>query len=108
MYDQDDEGLSTAEREAFAALPREGMPGRLLEERVVAELRHRGYLGARRARDPGWRLMPIAAAAGAVALFASGLAVGQWLGARHTADVMIAQQRQDAANTAAAVQRTGS
>jgi hypothetical protein len=49
-----------------------------------------------------------AAAAAAVALFASGLAVGQWLGARDTAKAMLALQRQDAANTAAAIQRTGS
>ena len=109
MHDRDDEDLSAAEREAFEALRREAMPGRLLEERVVTELRARGHLGARRARLAGWRLLPIgAAAAAAVALFASGLAVGQWLGARHTANAMLALQRQDAANTAAAVQRTGS
>jgi hypothetical protein len=109
MHDRDDEDLSTAEREAFEALPREAMPGRLLEERVVSELRARGHLGARHARHVGrGRLRIGAAAAAAVALFASGLALGQWLGARHTANAMLALQRQDAANTAAAVQRTGS
>jgi hypothetical protein len=109
MHDRSDEDLSATEREAFAALPREVMPGRLLEERVVSELRAQGYLGVRHARHAGWgRLRIAAAAAAAVAMFASGLAVGQWLGARHTANAMLALQRQDAANAAAAVQRTGS
>ena len=109
MHDRDDEELTAAEREAFEALPREAMPGRLLEERVVSELRGRGLLGARRARRPFWgRLQIGAAAAAAIALFASGLAVGQWLGARHTANAMLAIQRQDEAHAAAAVQRTGS
>jgi len=109
MHDRSDEDLSATEQEAFAALPREVMPSRLLEERVVSELRARGILGARRARHATWGRMQItAAAAAAVALFASGLAVGQWLGARHTANAMLALQRQDAANAAAAVQRTGS
>jgi hypothetical protein len=109
MHDRDDEGLSAAERQAYEALPREAMPGRLLEDRVVTELRARGLLGARRIHHADrWHLRYAAAAAAAVALFASGLAVGQWIGVRHTADAMLALQRQDAANTAAAVQRTGS
>ena len=110
MRDRDDEGLSATEREAFNALPREQMPGRLLEERVVADLRARGLLGVHRVRHDGWNRfgIGIAVAACAVALFASGLAVGQWIGARHTASAMLAVQRQDAASSAAAVQRTGS
>ena len=109
MHDRDDKELTAAERERFEALPREVMPSRLLEERIVSGLRERGYLGARHLRRPVWGPFPIAAAAAAaVALFASGLAVGQWLGARHTAQTMLAMQRQDAATAAAAVQRTGS
>ena len=111
MHDRDDHELTTAEREAFDALPREAMPSRLLEERLVAALRARGDLGQRRARRPAWdwgRLPLAAAAAAGIALFACGLALGQWLGARHTAEAMLALQRQDAANAAAAVQRTGS
>jgi len=79
MHNQDDQELSAREREAFAALPREQMPSRLLEERVVTELRARGYLGVHRVRHAGWGRFAIGAAvaAGAVALFASGLAVGQ-------------------------------
>lgn len=108
MHDREDDELTATERERFEALPREAMPGRLLEERIVGELRTRGFLGERRSRHPAWAPFPLAAAAAAgIALFASGLALGQWLGARHTAETMLAVQRQDAANAASAVQRTG-
>ncbi len=109
MHDRDDEELTAAEREAFAALPREAMPGRLLEERVVAELRSRGVLGARRAGRPVWGRLPIGAAAAAgLVLFAAGVALGQWLGARHAAQATLAIERQDAASAAAEVERAGS
>jgi len=111
MHDPNDHDLTAAEREAFDALPREAMPSRVLEERIVSALRARGDLGTRPAGRPAWdwRRLPLAAAAAAgIALFACGLALGQWLGARHTAEAMLALQRQDAANAAAAVQRTGS
>jgi len=113
MHDRDDE-LTAAERERFESLPREMMPSRLLEERIVSELHARGYLGERQhvfrpAGRRSWNPFPLAAAAAAgIALFASGLAVGQWMGARHTAETMLAMQRQDSANAAAAIQRTGS
>jgi hypothetical protein len=111
MHDRDDDVLTPAERERFESLPREAMPGRLLEERIVAELRTRGWLGARHhvVRRPAWAPFPLAAAAAAgIALFACGLALGQWLGSRHTAETMLAVQRQDAANAASAIERTGS
>ena len=108
MQDRAEEDLTAAERRAFESLPRETMPSRLLEERVVSELRSRGLLGARMRRLVWGPLQIGAVAAAALALFASGLAVGQWMGARHTASAMLALQRQDAASTAAAVQRTGS
>ncbi|MBI1795785.1 MAG: hypothetical protein HY076_05720 [Candidatus Eisenbacteria bacterium] len=108
MHDRDDE-LTAAEERAYAELAREAMPSRMLEERVVSELRARGVLGWRTAQRHGWRRLQTAtAAAASFALFASGLAVGQWLGARHTADAMLKLQRQDSATAAAAVQRTGS
>ena len=108
MHDRDDEELTATEREAFDALPREEMPSRLLEERVVSALRDRGLLGARRVRRPVWGRIPIGvAAAASLALFASGVAIGQWMGARHTAQVMLAMQKQDAASATAAVERTG-
>lgn len=109
MHDRDEHELTAAEREAFESLPRERMPGRLLEERIVSELHARGLLGVPQVRRHRWGMLRIsAAAAAAVMLFASGLAVGQWLGARHTATAMLAQQAQDAASTAAAIERTGS
>lgn len=108
MHDQADEDLTAAERQALEGLPREAMPSRMLEERVVSELRARGLLGGRVRYRPWARLQIGAAAAASLALFASGLAVGQWMGARHTANAMLALQRQDAASTAVAVQRTGS
>src|SRR5437867_11488495 len=108
MHDQADEDLTASERRALEDLRREAMPSRLLEERVVAELRARGLLGTR-VRQRMWARLQIGAVAAAgLALFASGLAVGQWLGARHTASAMLAVQSRDAASTAAAVQRTGS
>src|SRR5262245_2752996 len=114
MHDQDELELTAAERERFESLPREMMPSRVLEERIVSELRTRGHLHEpqhvrRPAWRPAWSPFPLAAAAAAgIALFASGLAVGQWVGARHTAETMLAMQRQDSANAAAAIQRTGS
>jgi len=111
MHDRDDEPLTTAEEQAYADLRREAMPSRMLEERVVSELRARGVLGSAHRATPRdlWRWLPVgAAAAASIALFASGLAVGQWLGARHTADAMLKLQRQDAATAAAAVEKTGS
>ncbi|MGH7731695.1 MAG: hypothetical protein ACRENJ_10660, partial [Candidatus Eiseniibacteriota bacterium] len=67
MHDPDDHELTAAEREAFDALPREAMPSRMLEERIVTELRTRGLLGARRAARPAWTWgrFPLAAAAAA-------------------------------------------
>jgi len=47
MHDREEDQLTAAEREAFEALPREAMPGRLLEERVVSGLRARGLVRAR-------------------------------------------------------------
>jgi len=111
MHDREDHELTAAERDAFEALPREAMPSRMLEERIVAALRARGQLGEGRARRPAWawRRLPVAAAAAAgFALFACGLALGQWIGSHNTAQAMLAMQRQDAATTAEAVQRAGS
>lgn len=99
--------LTETERESFAALPREAEPGRLLEERTVEALRQRGLLGRR--RWAWYRPAPVmAAAAAAVALFASGLAVGQWFGARTVVASVTAANHESAMQMAAAVQRSGS
>src|ERR1044071_9368078 len=112
-HEMDDE-LTPDERARFAALPREREPGRLLEERTVRALRERGLRQApapvqaaarRRLRFPSaWISGAIAAG---IALFLDGLATGQYLGARHTTDVVSAVQRQDAQTAALLVQQTG-
>ena len=51
MHDRSEDDLTATEREQFEALPREVMPGRLLEERVVSELRA-GKLAPDAALDP--------------------------------------------------------
>jgi hypothetical protein len=81
------EELTPAERRAFEALPREVDPPKGLEERTVAMLQSRGMLAvplrpigaAPRRWQPAWL---VGAAAASLALFASGMAVGQYLGAR--------------------------
>jgi hypothetical protein len=74
---------------AIAALPRETESGTVLEERTVQLLRAQGVLTNTRRNSPKrWWL----AAAAAVALFATGMATGQWLGARQSALALAAQQ----------------
>ncbi len=88
-------------------LPRESEPSRLLEERTVSALRTRGILQARSAPrfNTGWLVGSVAAS---IALFAMGLVVGQWLGTRHTAEVVSVVQQNDAIQAAQQVQRAGS
>ncbi|HET7461681.1 MAG TPA: hypothetical protein VFJ82_10540 [Longimicrobium sp.] len=115
-HDEMEDALTPAERELFAALPREREPGRLLEERTVRALRERGLLQAaaappavadarRRLRFPAaWISGAIAAG---IALFLGGLATGQYLGQQH-ADRMVSQvQARDAQTAALLVQQTG-
>ena len=101
--------LTAEERAAFAALPREKDPGRLLEERTVRSLAERGLLHSTAKRNPV-RQVPIWAMglAAALALFVSGLATGQWLGTRTFANTMVAAQQETAMQTASLVQQTGS
>lgn len=105
MFDDD---LTPEEREAIEALPREREPSRMLEARVVSELRREGLLPRRRGAgsrpSAGWW----AAAAAAVALFTGGIALGQTLAARSTAEALVALRDADARATAMLVQQTGS
>lgn len=103
-----DTELTPDEQEAFAALPRERVPPAHLEDRVVEALHAEGLLVRSRPTRvvPRW-LMAAAAVAG-LAFFASGLAVGQWMGSRNTADVVTAVLEQDAVSRALAVQAAGS
>jgi hypothetical protein len=99
--------LTTDERAAFAALPRDADSGQLLEERTVAALRQRGLLGARRTQF--WsRSMVMTALAASIAFFASGLAVGQWLATRTVAYSIVSANQASAMQVAATVQRSGS
>jgi hypothetical protein len=105
MYDDE---LTPAEREAFRTLPREHPPGNPLEERTVRALRARGLI---RPAHPVFRSSPawtFAAAAAVVAVFTGGFALGQWLEARQARQALVAMHEQDAARTAALVQRAGS
>ena len=81
-------------------LPLEGEPSALLEERTVRELRSRGLLRTRRWLRAPWLTGAVAAS---IALFASGVALGQWLGTRSAATIA-----QNNTSVAAQVQRTGS
>jgi hypothetical protein len=93
-----------SERAQLDALPRERLPGRLLEERTVRALRARGLL-----RPPRFRASWVAAAiAASVALFAGGFASGQWVNSRQVTSSLLAAQDQTAMRAAQTVQQTGS
>ncbi|TMQ67200.1 MAG: hypothetical protein E6K78_05515 [Candidatus Eisenbacteria bacterium] len=103
-----DEDLTPEERAAFQSLPRERRPGPWLEERTVRALRRLGLLRAARPDhflSPAWAT---AIAAVVLAVFAGGFAVGQWLEARQTREVLAAMHEQDAARAAALIQQSGS
>jgi hypothetical protein len=85
-------------------LPRELQPGDLLEERTVRALRHAGLLGRRRVITRGWI---VGGAAAAIALFTSGLAIGQWTASRNATNLLVAQQHANLQQTAAIVEKAG-
>ena len=81
------------------------MPSALLEERTVRELRKRGLLRKRRLLPTAWLIGSVAAS---LALFATGVVVGQYMGTRNTVELISNIQPQtDAATAAARVQLTG-
>lgn len=100
----DDEPLDPALQERLAALPREADPSPLLEARTMRALRERGWLTGRRRLPAGWWAAGVAAS---IALFASGLVTGQWLGARQAAVVLAAQQRASLEEMTTLLERTG-
>jgi len=111
--DPEEENLTEEEREAIRALPREMIPPATLEDRVADALRAEGLLGPvqSKGRLPQWswgRATWVAAAAAGIALFASGVVVGQWNAARGVADAMARQFSADPAAQAAQVQEAGS
>ncbi|MEO5509751.1 MAG: hypothetical protein ABIV28_00470 [Longimicrobiales bacterium] len=84
-------------------LPREDEASDMLEERTVRALRAAGLLGRRRIARPWFA----GAAAAAIALFASGLAIGQWIGSSNATSAMVAQHNANLQQTAAVVERAG-
>jgi hypothetical protein len=99
--------LTPAERDALARMPRELEPPRMLEDRTIKALRGEAVLTpARWSRRPVPRLF-VGAAAGLL-LYLGGLATGQWLATRQTADALKDLQQNNAMQAATLVQRTGS
>lgn len=132
----DENELTPEERMAFQRLPRESEPSRILEERVVSALREEGVLrdgsgrsevvdgggpgrdgrgdqvpGDRPSRSGGLWIRPwmaAAAVAASLALFTSGIFLGQWMGTRTTAQAFLAVREQDATQLAMTIQEAGS
>ncbi len=104
MLPIDPDQLSPAEREALNDLPREREPSRMLEERTLSALRSEGLVRRPRGINPhgpfGWAAAGIAAA---LALFAGGVVVGQWLGTRTTVQAIVAVEEANAREVAALV-----
>jgi hypothetical protein len=110
MHTDHEDDLTPAERAAFDALPRERSPGETLEARTVNSLWQFGLLSA----PPDakrWRMQPMwlgMAVAASVALFTSGVVVGQYLSGRHSAEAIVAIHEADTREAAALMQQTGS
>lgn len=99
--------LTEAEREELARLPRERIPPPALERRTIAALRERGFIRRRGPWSDRHRPWLVAAAAAGVALFLAGVAVGQSVGARQTAEALTALYPDRADRAAARVQSAG-
>jgi hypothetical protein len=111
--------LTPEEEMAFRNLPREAEPSRILEERIVRSLRKEGILTPKVepgfAGEPGrhrirwlrpWMLAGSLAAS--LALFATGMVLGQWMGSQSTTQAFIQVREQDAAQVALRIQEAGS
>ena len=108
MSERDQNGLTPEFRRALDALPREKEPSAELEDRTAAALRQRGLIASRWSaprRRPAWQ--PWLGVAAALLIFAAGTALGHRLGSS-SAVVVLAPAGDDARETAAFVQRTGS
>jgi hypothetical protein len=86
-------------------LPDNVQPSPLLEERTVRALRKKGLLRKARSFPAIWLVGSVAAS---LALFATGVVVGQYLGTRNAVQAIAQiQNNGDAAAAAAQVQQTG-
>ena len=99
MYSENEIELTESELTALRSLPREIVPGDLLEERTVLALRDAGHFGSAR-RTPPSRLSLVLRIAAAVALFAGGVATGRYLIAGETRDSASAASPQSEINRA--------
>jgi hypothetical protein len=110
MHTENEDELTPGERAAFDALPREQMPSEMLETRTVNSLRRLGVLSAS-GETARWRVPPSwpgIAIAASIAVFASGVVVGQYLGGSHSAQTIAAIHEADTREAAAIMQQTGS
>ena len=100
--------LTEAEREALSRLPRERIPPGRLETRTVRALRAEGLLRESRSwATSQWTWIVGASAAAGLALFLGGVALGQSLGARQTAEALAAVYPDRTERAAAWAQSTG-
>lgn len=90
-----------------AELAREREPNDLLEERTVRALRDAGLLTRPRSHWRIPRAWIAGAAAASIALFASGLALGQWLGSRQAVAIVGQRSAADYAQAAVSIERAG-
>jgi len=113
--------LTPEEKMAFQRLPREAEASDLLEERIVRSLKDEGILEVRSEKDGVGRghvgpirntwlrpWMAAAAVAASLTLFTSGIFLGQWMGTKSTAQVLLAVREQDASQLAMTIQEAGS
>jgi hypothetical protein len=92
-------------KEMIRDLPMDAAPSALLEERTVRELRSRGLLRRQRSLPTSWLVGSVAAS---IALFATGVVVGQWMGTRTTINTVAEiASNSTPASAAAYVQQTG-
>jgi hypothetical protein len=103
-----DDELTSDERDALDGLPRDRIPPSSLEERTVRALKERGLIRAETRTAPPRLWIAAAGIAAALAFFATGVVVGQGMGARQTVDALAAIYPGEAGRAAAQVQRTGS
>jgi hypothetical protein len=101
--------LTAAEKEAFEKLPKDRVPSRAMEDRLVGELRGRGFLKPARHRVIELTaLRKIAALAACVVLLAVGFFFGQLTGSHQPADEEHEQPGNDNFAAAATLQQAGS
>jgi len=108
MNDQDEDAKGSLGAELRRPDDETRMPGREAEDRLVARLHDEGLLrrhGPARRSASGRGLV---AAALALALFSAGVATGQWLAGRATAEVVTAALETGAFAQAMAIQEAGS